>query len=341
MTKRTVLLTGATGYIGSHTWCTLLDSGYEVIGIDNLCNSNFKVIERIAHITQTKPCFIEADVRDPISLTSIFTKYRIDAVIHFAALKSVSESLLNPIDYYETNLNGLVTLTKLMSLQGLKRMVFSSSATVYGANEISPIKENSPLSTTNPYGQTKLVGEQFLHDVRFSDNSWRIATLRYFNPVGAHESGLIGEDPLGTPNNLMPFLAQVAAGKRELLYVYGGDYPTADGTGVRDYIHVMDLANGHVKALSSLFDGESSFLVNLGTGKGYSVLEMVSMYEKVSGRSIPYKIVARRSGDIAACYADVTLASKMLNWTSRRRLDEMCSDSWRWQQMNPNGFSDV
>ena len=341
MTKKTILLTGATGYIGSHTWCALLDSGYEVIGIDNLCNSNFKVIERIAHITQTKPCFLEADVRDPTSLASIFAKYQIDAVIHFAALKSVSESFCNPIAYYETNLNGLFTLIKSMSQKGLRKIVFSSSATVYGDSETAPIKEGSPLSPANPYGQTKLVGEQFLQDVGFADSGWHIATLRYFNPVGAHNSGLIGEDPVGVPNNLMPFVAQVAAGRRELLRIYGGDYPTVDGTGVRDYIHVMDLAIGHVQALSSLFDGVPSFLVNLGTGNGHSVLEVVRMYEQVSGRKIPYEIVARRPGDVASCYADATLASKILNWSPRRGLDEMCLDSWRWQQMNPNGFLNV
>jgi UDP-glucose 4-epimerase len=339
--KKTILLTGATGYIGSHTWCALLAAGYDVVGLDNLCNSAAEVTGRVAKITQTKPCFVEGDVRDSALLGTLFSQHKVNAVIHFAALKAVGESLTNPLSYYDTNLNGLLTLNKVMARHKVKTLVFSSSATVYGDPHRVPIKEDFPLTATNPYGQTKLMSEQILRDLERSDADWRIGYLRYFNPVGAHESGLIGEDPRGVPNNLMPFVAQVAIGKLDKLRVYGGDYPTVDGTGVRDYIHVTDLAQGHVAALSQLFNSGSSFTVNLGTGRGYSVLEVVRAYEKASGRTIPCEIVARRPGDIAACYADPSLAAEILDWRATRGLDEMCRDSWRWQQMNPGGFSDV
>lgn len=339
--KKTILLTGAAGYIGSHTWCTLLDAGYNVIGLDNLCNSVTEVIGRVAEITKTQLDFVEGDVRDLDLLSTLFSAHKIDAVIHFAALKSIEESINNPLAYYDINLNGLLTLSKVMLLQGVKNLVFSSSATVYGEPHKVPIKENFPLSTTNPYGQTKLMSEKILHDLERSDDGWHIAYLRYFNPVGAHESGLIGEDPRGVPSNLMPILAQVAIGKLDKLCVFGNDYLTPDGTGVRDYIHVMDLAQAHVAALSKLLDGGPSYTVNLGTGKGYSVLEVIHAYEKASGRKIPYEIIARRPGDIAACYTDPLLASKILGWSTTRGIDEMCADSWNWQQMNPNGYSDA
>jgi UDP-glucose 4-epimerase len=337
--KKTILLTGATGYIGSHTWCVLLAAGYEVIGLDNLCNSSAAVVGRIAAIAQTAPVFVEGDVRDKALLETVFSQHKVDAVIHFAALKAVGESVANPLAYYDTNLSGLIALCQAMQRHEVGNVVFSSSATVYGEPHTVPITEDFPLSATNPYGQTKLMSERILRDLEHSDQRWRIAYLRYFNPVGAHESGLIGEEPRGVPNNLMPYVAQVALGKLDKLRVYGGDYPTADGTGVRDYIHVMDLAQGHVAALQRLFDRPASFTVNLGTGRGYSVLEVVRAYEKASGRPIPAEIVARRPGDIAACYADPALAATLLDWKAARGIDEMCADSWRWQHSNPNGFS--
>lgn len=341
MTKRMILLTGAAGYIGSHTWCALLTAGYDVIGLDNLSNSSVKVLDRIAKITQQTPNFIEGDVRDAALLDTIFLQKNISAVIHFAALKAVGESAQNPLDYYDNNLGGLLSLNRVMQHHNVRTFIFSSSATVYGDPHAVPIMENYPLSATNPYGQTKLMSEQILRDLEKSDNRWRIGYLRYFNPVGAHESGLIGEDPGGVPNNLMPYVAQVAIGNLDKLRVYGGDYPTQDGTGVRDYIHVMDLAHGHVAALSYLFHDGASFTVNLGTGLGYSVLDVIRAYEQASGCPIPYEIVARRPGDIAACYADPSLASEILNWTATRGIDQMCIDSWRWQSMNQNGFADA
>ena len=340
--KKTIILTGATGYIGSHTWCALLEAGYNVIGLDNFCNSSMEVIGRISAITQSTLNFIEGDVRDESLLDSIFRQHKIDAAIHFAALKAVGESVAKPLTYYDTNLNGLLNLCSVMARHSVKTLVFSSSATVYGDPDSVPIKEDAPLRTTSPYGQTKLMGEQILRDLEHSDRDWKIGYLRYFNPVGAHKSGLIGENPRGVPNNLMPYVAQVAVGKREKLRIYGGDYPTPDGTGVRDYIHVMDLAEGHVSAVSHLLDdgasGNGSFTVNLGAGHGISVLEVIHAYEKACGRPIPYEIVPRRSGDVAAYYADPSLASEILDWRATRGLDVICSDSWRWQNMNPNGI---
>lgn len=336
-----ILLTGATGYIGSHTWCALVAAGYKVIGIDNLCNSVAAVVSRIADITGIEPSFIKGDVRDAALLDDIFFQYKVDAVIHFAALKAVGESAQNPLAYYDNNLNGLLNLIQVMGRNDIKTFIFSSSATVYGDPHSVPIKENFPLSATSPYGQTKLMSEQILRDLEKSDRDWRIGYLRYFNPVGAHESGLIGEAPNGTPNNLMPYVAQVALGSLSKLQVYGDDYPTQDGTGVRDYIHVVDLARGHVRALTPLLNGEKSFTVNLGTGQGYSVLDVIHAYEKASNRPVPYEVVGRRPGDVAACYADASLAEQVLGWRATKGLTEMCVDSWRWQSMNPNGFVDA
>lgn len=341
MSSKTILLTGATGYIGSHTWCALIAAGYKVIGLDNLSNSVGSVVARVAEITGIEPCFIEGDVRDTKLLSSIFSQHKIDAAIHFAALKAVGESVRQPLAYYDNNLSGLITLLSVMQLNDVRTFIFSSSATVYGDPASVPIKEHFPLSATNPYGQTKLMSEQILRDVEAAYEGWHIGYLRYFNPVGAHESGLIGEAPNGTPNNLMPYVAQVAAGKLGKLKVHGSDYATHDGTGVRDYIHVMDLARGHVMALTPLLNGDQSFTVNLGTGQGYSVLDVVRAYEQVSGRSIPYELGPRRPGDVASCYADVSLSKELLGWQATKGLLDMCADSWRWQSMNLNGFNDV
>ncbi|MCY1215168.1 UDP-glucose 4-epimerase [compost metagenome] len=334
----TLLLTGATGYIASHTWVALLNAGYHVIGLDNLCNSSPVVIERLAAITGKTPHFVHGDVRDRALLDRLFAEHRISGVIHFAALKAVGESVSQPLQYYSNNLDGLLTVCAAMGAAGVRQLVFSSSATVYGNPQTVPILEDFPLSATNPYGQTKLMGEQILRDLEKSDPAWRIAYLRYFNPVGAHESGLIGEDPRGIPNNLMPYVAQVAGGRREKLMVFGGDYPTPDGTGVRDYIHVCDLADGHLAALVYLRDQGRGMTVNLGTGRGYSVLEVVEAYQQASGRPVPYEIVARRPGDIATCYADPALANQLLGWRAQHGIERMCQDSWRWQSMNPQGF---
>ena len=335
-----ILLTGATGYIGSHTWIELLNAGHQVVGIDNFVNSNRKVLERIRNITEQDPVFVEGDVRDRKILSQIFDEYLVEAVIHFAALKAVSESVQKPIEYYQNNLGGLLALTQVMCEKSCSSFVFSSSATVYHPNNPIPYREDMPLGSTSPYGWTKYMSEQILRDVAIAHPDWNVAYLRYFNPVGAHVSGLIGEDPKGTPNNLMPYITQVAVGKREFLSIYGGDWPTHDGTGVRDYIHVVDLARGHVKALDYLLAGQGSLTVNLGAGKGYSVLDLVKSFEQASKRTIPYKIVGRRSGDIAAFYADARLAKEELNWTIEYDLNRMCEDSWRWQSMNPNGFMD-
>lgn len=336
----TLLLTGATGYIASHTWVALLEAGYDVVGIDNLCNSKRVVVDRIAAITGRTPRFVEGDVRDRALLDRVFSRHAIRGVIHFAALKAVGESVARPLSYYDNNINGLLSLCDAMRAAQVRELVFSSSATVYGNSHAVPIREDFPLSATNPYGQTKLIGEQILRDLERAEPDWRIAYLRYFNPVGAHESGLIGEDPGGVPNNLMPYVAQVAGGRRDKLMVFGGDYPTADGTGVRDYIHVCDLADGHLAALRYLHERRRSLTVNLGTGRGYSVLEVVRAYQRASGRPIPYQIVARRAGDIAQCFADPALAHQTLGWRARHDLDRMCQDSWRWQSMNPMGFQD-
>lgn len=341
MTSKTILLTGATGYIGSHTWCALIAAGYKVIGLDNLCNSVIGVVARVATIAGIEPYFVEGDVRDENLLNSIFSRHKIDAVIHFAALKAVGESVQQPLAYYDTNLNGLIQLLQVMQRNDVRAFIFSSSATVYGDPASVPIKEHFPLSATNPYGHSKLMSEQVLRDVESAYEGWAIAYLRYFNPVGAHESGLIGEAPNGIPNNLMPYVAQVAAGKLERLKVHGNDYPTHDGTGVRDYIHVVDLAIGHVMALASLLNAGKSFTVNLGTGQGYSVLDVVHAYEQVSGRPIPYELGPRRAGDVASCYADVSLSKEILGWQAAKGLSDMCADSWRWQSKNLNGFNDV
>ena len=334
----TVLLTGATGYIASHTWLALLAAGYEVIGVDDFSNSSPVVLERLAALAGRPLAFEKLDVCDGAALQRLFARQRIDATVHFAALKAVGESNAKPLEYYANNLGGLLTTCRVMREHGCRRFVFSSSATVYGQPERLPITEDAPLGATNPYGQTKLMGEQILRDLGAADAQWQSAVLRYFNPVGAHESGRIGEDPRGTPNNLMPYVAQVAVGRRAALSVFGDDYPTPDGTGVRDYIHVEDLAEGHVAALRRLFEAPGSFTVNLGTGRGASVLDVVRAYEAASGRPVPYAIAPRRPGDVAACWADPAQAERLLGWCARHDLARMCADSWRWQSMNPNGF---
>ncbi len=339
MTAPLVLLTGATGFIASHTWLTLLGAGMRVVGVDNFSNSSARVLERLERLSGAVPDFIQADVRDPAALDSVFARERVDAVVHFAAFKAVGESTARPLAYYENNVGGLLALCQAMERHACKSLVFSSSATVYGKPDSLPIREDARLSATSPYGATKLTGEHILRDLLASDPSWAIALLRYFNPVGAHESGLIGEDPRGIPNNLMPFVTQVAVGKRERLQVFGRDYATPDGTGVRDYIHVLDVAEGHADALRFLLDTRRSITANLGTGRGHSVLELVRAFEQASGREIPLEFVARRPGDIDACYADADLARSMLGWQARRNIDAMCIDSWRWQQMNPHGFA--
>ena len=334
-----ILLTGAAGYIASHTWLALQAAGYQVVGVDDFSNSSPEVLNRLQRLGGIKPEFERASVGDAAAMAGIFSRHKIDAVVHFAAFKAVGESATQPLAYYRNNIGGLVTVAEAMRSAGCRRFVFSSSATVYGDPQQLPITEASPLSATNPYGQTKLMGEAILRDVGAADPAWQTACLRYFNPVGAHESGLIGEDPRGTPNNLMPYVAQVAVGRREQLSVYGNDYATPDGTGVRDYIHVLDLAEGHVAALRRLFDSPGSLTVNLGTGRGYSVLELVAAYAAASGRAVPYQIVARRPGDVAACYADPGLARQLLGWQARHDLERMCADSWRWQTLNPQGYS--
>ena len=335
----TILLTGATGYIASHTWLALQAAGFQVVGVDDFSNSAPEVLNRLKRLSGQTPEFERASVGDAAAMAGIFTRHAIDAVVHFAAFKAVGESTAQPLAYYRNNLGGLITVAEAMRAAGCSCFVFSSSATVYGDPQRLPITEDCPLSATNPYGQTKLMGETILRDLGAADNQWQTACLRYFNPVGAHESGLIGEDPRGTPNNLMPYVAQVAVGRRAQLSVFGNDYATPDGTGLRDYIHVTDLAEGHVAALRRLLATPGSLTVNLGTGRGYSVLELVAAYGRASGREIPYQIVPRRPGDVAACYADPALAQQQLGWQARLDLDRMCADSWRWQTMNPNGFS--
>jgi len=341
MTRRTILLTGATGYIASHTWLALSAAGHAVVGVDDFSNSSPEVLKRIEALAGHEPVFERADVCDKAALRQIFAEHAPDAVVHFAARKAVGESVAQPLGYYSNNLGGLFSVVEAMQASGCRHIVFSSSATVYGVPERLPIAEDAALSATNPYGQTKLMGETVLRDLVASDARWKVAILRYFNPVGAHESGLIGEDPRGTPNNLMPYVAQVAAGRRAQLQVFGNDYDTADGTGVRDYIHVSDLADGHVAALQYLFDAGRSLTVNLGTGRGYSVLELVRAYALASGRDIPCRVVPRRPGDVAACYADPARAAQLLGWRAVHGLDRMCADSWRWQRLNPHGFEGV
>ncbi len=334
----TVLLTGATGYIASHTWLALQAAGFAVVGVDDFSNSSPAVLGRLRELSGAEPVFERANVCDAQAVEGIFERHRIDAAVHFAAFKAVGESVARPLAYYANNLGGMLTVCAAMQRHDVRRFVFSSSATVYGQPERLPLREDAALSATNPYGQTKLMSEQILRDLGASDPGWQTACLRYFNPVGAHESGRIGEDPRGVPNNLMPYVAQVAVGRLARLSVYGNDYPTPDGTGVRDYIHVVDLAQGHAAALRRLFDSPGSFTVNLGTGRGHSVLEVVAAFAAASGREIPYAVLPRRPGDIAACWADPTLAHELLGWRAQHDLARMCADSWRWQSMNPGGF---
>ena len=326
-----VLVTGGVGYIGSHTCVELLNSGHDVVVVDNLCNSKTSVLDRVKQITGRSVIFYDLDVRNKAALSAVFAEHKIDAAIHFAGLKSVGESVAKPLEYYDNNVYGTVVLAEVMAEHEVYNLVFSSSATVYGDPASVPISEDFPLSATNPYGRSKLIVEEMLRDLPIANSKWHIALLRYFNPVGAHESGLIGEDPNGIPNNLMPYVAQVAAGKLAELSVFGGDYPTPDGTGVRDYIHVVDLAVGHVRALDAMSNQTGVATYNLGTGHGYSVLEMITAFEQASGKQVPYRIVGRRPGDIAACYANAELAERVLGWQATRDIKAMCEDSWRWQ----------
>jgi len=333
-----ILVTGGAGYIGSHTVVLLIEAGYEVVVFDNFCNSSTESIRRVEKLVNQSIDVIEGDIRSRENLQVVFDNHNIDAVIHFAGLKAVGESVEQPLRYYDNNVNGTGVLCEVMAKNSCKRIVFSSSATVYGDPASTPILENFPLSATNPYGRSKLMVEEILRDVYVSDSEWQIVLLRYFNPVGAHKSGTIGEDPNGIPNNLMPFIAQTAVGKRDYLSVFGDDYDTVDGTGVRDYIHVVDLAQGHLNALDRIKSFTKPMTINLGTGNGYSVLEMVKSFENASGKSVKYKIAPRRAGDIATCFADPSYAKEILGWTAIRGIDEMCEDSWRWQSNNPNGY---
>lgn len=334
-----ILVTGGAGYIGSHTVVELLSAGHELLILDNFSNSSPRVLERIEQISGKRLSVIEGDIRDGALLEKLFAAYPINSVIHFAGLKAVGESVEQPLRYYDNNVVGSLCLFEAMAKAGVYKLVFSSSATVYGDPYTVPIDEGFPLQATNPYGRSKLIIEDMLRDIGQADPQWRVALLRYFNPVGAHASGLIGEDPQGIPNNLMPFVAQVAVGRRNELSVFGGDYPTPDGTGVRDYIHVVDLARGHLAALDAL-EGQSGVIpINLGTGRGYSVLEVVAAFEKASGQPVPYRIVERRPGDVAACYADPLRAKELLGWSARLGIDAMCADAWRWQSANPQGFN--
>lgn len=333
-----VLVCGGAGYIGSHTCVELIEAGHDVVVFDNFSNASRVALQRVERITGRDLAVVEGDIRDHAELRHIFAARAIDAVIHFAALKSVGESWEKPLDYFENNISGTVTLLQAMVDAGVRRLVFSSSATVYGVPDQCPITESAPLRVTNPYGRTKLVAEQLIDDLCASDPRFKAGILRYFNPVGAHESGLIGEDPAGTPNNLMPYVCQVAVGKRPHLQVFGKDYPTSDGTGVRDYIHVIDLARAHVKALEYMAASGQCLTVNLGTGKGYSVLEVVAAFEKASGRPVPVKFCDRRPGDVAECYASPKLASRLIGWTAEHDLQRMCQDAWRWQSSWPNGY---
>lgn len=339
--KETVLVTGGAGYIGSHTCIELLNAGYQVLVVDNLCNSSQESLKRVAELVGCAALpFYPVDIRDKAALDRIFAKHAITSVIHFAGLKAVGESVQKPLAYYDNNVCGTVTLLELMQKYQVKRLVFSSSATVYGDPHTTPIQEDFPRSATNPYGRSKLMIEEMLMDLQRAEPDWHIALLRYFNPVGAHSSGCMGEDPRGIPNNLMPYIARVAVGTYRQLSVFGNDYPTLDGTGVRDYIHVVDLAKGHVAALRAFNEPANPNLlaVNLGTGQGYSVLEMIKAFEQASGRTIAYQIVERRAGDVASCFADTSLAQKLLGWQAEKSLLEMCQDTWRWQQQNPQGY---
>jgi len=342
--KKVILVTGGTGYIGSHTVVALIEAGYEPVIVDNLSNSKANVLKRIEKITGVKSPFYKNDLRNKAALNHIFQNHRISAVIHFAGLKAVGESVAEPLRYYENNIGSSVALFSAMADHDVRNIIFSSSASIYGESSVIPIKENCPPAPTNPYARTKLIIEKILQDTYTADKNWRIALLRYFNPVGAHKSGFIGEDPQGIPNNLMPYISQVAVGRLRKIKVFGHDYPTPDGTGVRDYIHVMDLAEGHIAALKKLGKKspraafEKPLIINLGTGRGYTVLEMINAFAEASGRKIPYLLTKRRPGDIAACYADTSKAQKILRWKAGRNLADMCADTWRWQSKNPRGY---
>ena len=336
---QTVLVTGGAGYIGSHTTLALLQAGFEVVVLDNLCNASAESLRRVAQLAGRAPVFVEGDIRDRALLDRLFSEHAVDAVLHFAGLKAVGESVAQPLRYYSNNVGGTVTLCQAMAAAGVYTLVFSSSATVYGDPATVPITEDAPVgATTNPYGRSKYMVEQVLGDLAASDPRWRVALLRYFNPVGAHESGQIGEDPHGIPTNLLPYITQVAVGKLPELAVFGNDYPTVDGTGVRDYIHVVDLAEGHLAALQALNTRTGTHIWNLGTGQGYSVLQMVQAFEAASGRPVPYRLAPRRPGDIASCYADPIKAASELSWTAKRDLHTMMRDAWRWQAQNPDGY---
>ena len=334
----TVLVTGGAGYIGSHACVALHEAGYQVVVLDNLVNSHEEALDRVARIAGRQPVFVRGDIRDRDCLERLFKDHPVSAVMHFAGLKAVGESVAQPLDYYQNNVGGTLTLLQVMEAAGVCSLVFSSSATVYGDPASVPIREDFPRGATNPYGRTKQMVEDILEDWHTAHPEWRVARLRYFNPVGAHPTGLIGEDPQGVPNNLMPFIAQVAVGRRERLAIFGNDYPTIDGTGVRDYIHVMDLVEGHVAALRYLQAQAGLLTVNLGTGHGVSVLQLVAAFEQASDRSVPYQFVDRRPGDVAECWADPGLAGRLLEWRASRSLQQMCDDTWRWQQRNPDGF---
>ena len=339
--QSSVLVTGGAGYIGSHTVVALMEAGWNPVIADNLRNSKIKVLDRVAEITGRKPVFYKIDLRNSAALERVFKEQSITSVIHFAGLKAVGESVARPLDYYDNNVGGSIALFEAMARHGVKKIIFSSSAAVYGDPASVPIKEDAPTIPANPYARTKLIIENILRDIHLADSTWRIILLRYFNPVGAHPSGLIGEDPLGVPNNLMPYISQAAVGRRDRISVFGGDYPTKDGTGVRDYIHVMDLAEGHLAALDKLERTKKKtapLIINLGTGRGYSVLEVINAYADACGRKIPYKITRRRPGDVAECWADPSLAKAVLGWRAKRGLAQMCADAWRWQSMNPKGY---
>ena len=336
-----ILVTGGAGYIGSHTCVELLNAGYDVVVVDNLYNASAKALDRVREITGKDLTFYEADVLDAPKMDEIFKKEQVDCVIHFAGLKAVGESVVKPLEYYKNNINGTLVLCEAMRKNGCKNIIFSSSATVYGNPAFIPITEECPKGTpTNPYGWTKWMIEQILTDLHTADPEWNVILLRYFNPIGAHKSGLMGEDPKGIPHNLLPYVAQVAIGKLKCLGVFGDDYDTPDGTGVRDYIHVVDLAAGHVKAINKIKENPGVKIYNLGTGKGYSVLDVVKAFSKACGHDVPYEIKPRRAGDISTCYSDASLAKKELGWEAKYDIDEMCEDSWRWQTMNPNGYED-